>query len=202
MTMKATALKKLLVAGAALGVLACTVSPAAADYFELNYSTTIGSGVVYFLVPPVGNTTGGISNLMGSETTNASGVFFNSGNLQSLTGVAPLNAVKNNITNKFNDNQLVTFPANPLTPANWFSTGGLAFVAGDGTKIDIFNDGSGTLWEYAVDKNGKVAIGLDTGSSLLTDLGAPGPVPGNGLPALGMLAALALTVKARGRFAR
>lgn len=202
MTLEATALKKLLVAGAALGVLACTVSPASADYFELNYSTTIGSGAVYFLVPPAGKTTGAISNLMGSETTTAAGSFNDTGVQQTLTGIAPLNAVKNNITKTFNDNQLATYPANPLTPANWFSTGGLAFVAGDGTKIDIFSDGAGTLWEYAIDKNGKVAIGLDTGSSLLTDLGAPGPVPGNGLPALGMLAALALTVKARGRFAR
>jgi len=210
MTMKATALKKLLVAGAALGVLACTASPAAADFFELSYSTNIGFGNIFFTILPTGTPTGTISHVYGTETITNNGIA-NFGTPQAVTGpaaagfVASQGAHLTGTAGPSNDNQLIT---NPTTPGanlgNWFSTGGISFVAADGTLIDLYDVG-GKLREYALDSQGGQVTSnpnLPPYNATLTDLGAPGPVPGNGLPALGMLAALALTVKARGRFAR
>jgi hypothetical protein len=212
MSIKATALKRMLIAGAALGGLVVSASPAAADFFELQYSTGVGSGDIFFTILPTGTHTGAISHIAGAETV-TSGI--NDANVkQTVTGPAAVGAVPAQVLlltgipgGPNNDNLLINGPT-PPTPypttstsaGSWFTTGGLAFVAADGTLVDLY-DAGGKLREYAIDTNGNVASGIAS-SATLTDLGAPGPVPGNGVPALVMLGVLALTAKFRGRFVR
>jgi len=201
--------RKLLTAGAAACASALSASAAFADNFELSYSTTAGSGTIFFTVGGHGATTGLITNVTGSETmTGSSGApIKDSGIAQSVTGpVAALSYT--NFKNGMNDNDLVAFtPTPPSTNTSssdttWFSSGGFAFLAADGTVIDVYNAAighSGAKFIVEATDNTpsqNVLIGTGSGVATLADLGAPGPTPGGPL-GFAFLALAALAVKRR-----
>ena len=205
MSQESSALKRLLIAGAAVSGVAFTAAPAAAEYYELSYSGGGGvSGTIWFY-----ETNNVVTSIAGGSVNTGSGNVAVSNQYPETQ-----NSVATPVLG-LNNNQVLNFTAGAAA-APHFTTGGLAFMVG-GQVVDLYSKGAvGPVAAQDVEISGPAGAGGSPGFTNLStgytpndvtvtsiqDLGAPGPVPGNGTPALGMLVALGAMLKFRGRFAR
>jgi hypothetical protein len=175
------ALRKSLILGALPTVMMAAVAPARADIFDLDYA---GSGFMASLVITA-------SDAGGVETVSA---ISGTQNDLAATLIPPAATPGTDSAPGFQGNDNTIFSGTGNTPI--FNFYGISFSTSSG-NYNLYSTGS----QYALIAN--VANGPLSGggfpltSLTLTPVGAPGPVPGSGLPGLAFFVLAGAKAKAR-----